>query len=104
MFSNNLFVDWVEEEPPFQPHSETSKDAADSIRPSTASLREKVYALIASSSGMTDEEIQVALDMNPSTERPRRIELVNAGRVRDSGRTKATRSGRQAVVWVATNP
>jgi hypothetical protein len=47
----------------------------------------------------TDEEIQLGLEMSGSTERPRRVELVAAGRIVDSGRTRPTQSGRQAVVW-----
>lgn len=36
--------------------------------------------------------------------RPRRIGLTDAGVVRDSGRTRETRKGNPAVVWVATYP
>jgi hypothetical protein len=49
--------------------------------------------------GATDEEIQTALDMNPSTQRPRRVELVDQGLIQDSGRTRLTRSKRAAAVW-----
>jgi len=52
-----------------------------------------------STHGRTDEEIQRMLKLNPSTQRPRRIELVQAGKVRDSGRTRKTKSGRAATVW-----
>jgi hypothetical protein len=51
------------------------------------------------STGGTDEELQDALGMNPNTQRPRRIELVERGLVRDSGRTRKTKSGRRATVW-----
>jgi hypothetical protein len=81
--------------------SGTSKDAARKIeRPRTA-LRIRVYEFIAQSGGVTDEEIQIALDMNPSTERPRRVELVEANLVRDSSTRRRTKSGRWAVVWTA---
>jgi hypothetical protein len=50
--------------------------------------------------GATDEEIQFVVGMNPSTQRPRRIELVRMGLVRDSGTTRLTRAGRKATVWV----
>jgi len=49
--------------------------------------------------GSTDEEGCLALDMNPSTYRPRRVELWEAGAVQDSGMTRRTKSGRWAVVW-----
>jgi hypothetical protein len=51
--------------------------------------------------GATDEEIQHELQMNPSTQRPRRIELVEAKLVLDSTMKRPTSSGRQAVVWIA---
>ena len=88
--------------PPFQRHSETSHEAAEAIAHPSARLRHLVYECIRDSQqqGLTDEEVQLALDMNPSTERPRRVELVNAGLVRASGRVRPTRSGRNAVVWV----
>lgn len=43
-----------------------------------------------------------ATALNPSTLRPRRGECVERGLVEDSGQTRATRSGRQAVVWRLT--
>jgi hypothetical protein len=88
--------------PPAQRHSATSRDAAERIAPRAGTLRQAVLgALLAAPAGMTDEELQDALSMPPSTQRPRRIELTRAGLVRDSGRTRATKSGRRAVVWVA---
>jgi hypothetical protein len=68
-----------------------------------ASPREKVLAFVRSRGreGATDEEIQEALGMNPSTERPRRIELYKVDLVYDSGTLRPTRSGRKAVVWMA---
>ena len=88
--------------PPAQRHSITSRDAAAKIEPNAKTLRAAVLQFLrgTDSYGATDEEIQRALDMNPSTERPRRIELVDAGLVRDSGSTRSTCSGRRAVVWV----
>lgn len=83
-------------------HPETSRQAAASIAPTAATLREKVYdAIAASAAGLTDEQIQRYTGIGPSTERPRRIELCEAGRVVDSGVTRATRSGRKAIVWKA---
>ena len=85
---------------PYQPQSATSRDAAEGMRPTASTDRAAVLALLTGKlSGMTDEEIQRKLKLNPSTERPRRIELVQAGKVRDSGRTRKTASGRAATVW-----
>lgn len=87
---------------PFQVKSETSREAAEEMRGSAKTDRERVLVVIQGAShGRTDEEIQRMLRMNPSTQRPRRIELVKAGQVRDSGRTRKTKSGRKATVWEA---
>ena len=89
--------------PPAQPHSPTSKAAGKRARSSAATWRTRVLTVIRleGERGATDEEIQDALDMNPSTERPRRVELVKLGLVEDSGETRKTRSNRSAVVWTA---
>jgi hypothetical protein len=51
--------------------------------------------------GMTDWELQKTLQLNPSTERPRRGELVDAGLVTDAGRTRI-HDGREWTVWALT--
>lgn len=85
---------------PYQRHSEPSKAAARAIRPSAGTLRERVLGyLMTCLDGATDEQIQLALGMNPSTQRPRRIELLRAGSIKDSGRKRKTTSGRAATVW-----
>lgn len=86
---------------PFQRHSATSRDAAISAEGSAGSLRRQVWSFLMErgQAGATDEEIQTMLEINPSTQRPRRIELVNGGLVRDSGRTRLTQSRRKATVW-----
>lgn len=84
-----------------QRHSATSIAAARDIEPATHTLRAQVLAHIRSSGGATDEEIQTALGMEGSTQRPRRVELIRQGLIRDSGRKRLTSSRRQAVVWEA---
>ncbi len=85
----------------FVSDSGTSEAAADAIEPKAGTLRAEVLAAIrAANDGLTDHEMQSALAMNPSTQRPRRVELVEHGLVVDSGRTRCTPSGRQAVVWI----
>lgn len=90
--------------PPAQTHSATSQAAGDSVRESAGASRARVrgFLLTCGWRGATDEEMQLALGMNPSTQRPRRIELVKAGHAIDTGRKRPTGSGRQAVVWMAT--
>jgi DNA-binding IclR family transcriptional regulator len=56
--------------------------------------------LQATPDGLTDEEMQKRLGMNPSTQRPRRIELARRGMVVEAG-TRKTASGRNASVWRA---
>lgn len=87
--------------PLFAHHSATSKAAADAIKPNAETLRAKVRELLEFyTAGLTDEQMQTMLKMNPSTQRPRRVELVRSGVVKDSGRTAPTKSGRQATIWV----
>ena len=89
--------------PPAQEHSITSRLAAIAAKPKAGTQRQRVLAMLQClPAGATDEEMQIALKMNPSTQRPRRIELVAAGLAQDSGITRTTRSGRRAVVWVST--
>jgi transcription initiation factor IIE alpha subunit len=78
----------------------TSAKAADSLGPATlnAMQRRVLELLAATPDGLTDEEIQTRLGMNPSTQRPRRIELARRGLVVEAG-TRRTASGRMATVW-----
>ncbi len=87
---------------PFQLHSEESREAAELIEPDAASLRGVVLAHIrqCGETGATDDEMQIALKMNPSTQRPRRIELWEADLIEKSGHTRPTKSGRNAAVWI----
>jgi hypothetical protein len=80
----------------------TSAKAADSLGPATLNaMQRKVLALLeATPGGLTDEEMQRLLGMNPSTQRPRRIELARRGLVVEAG-TRRTASGRMATVWKA---
>ena len=89
------------EELPYQRHSDTSHEAAKANAPASGTQRKAVFDLLEGHPvGLIDEEIQNLLEMNPSTERPRRIELVASGLVVDSGGTRLTKSGRRAVVWM----
>lgn len=87
---------------PFQPVS-TSYQAAKEIEPHMNMLQRRVLAAIERRHewGMTDREIEEALDLIGSTARPRRRELQLSGLIRDSGKRRKTASGRNAVVWVA---
>jgi hypothetical protein len=80
--------------------SVTSAQAADSLGPATLNaMQRRVLALLeATPDGLTDEEMQARLGMNPSTQRPRRGELADAGLIVRDG-TRKTKSRRNADVW-----
>ena len=90
--------------PPFQAHSGTSRAAAIAMYCKAGTKRARVLDQISRSwlGGCTDEEGMRHLRMNPNTYRPRRVELVRMGLVKDSGIRRPTLSGEQAVVWTAT--
>jgi len=83
--------------------SATSAAAADSLGPATLNaLQRRVLELLqATPEGLTDEEMARRLGMNPSTQRPRRIELAKAGMIQKAG-VRKTASNRNADVWRAS--
>lgn len=86
---------------PYIHGSATSKAAAERIAPKAGTKRAQVLECLKKCPiGLTDEQIQWQLDMPANTQRPRRVELVKAGLIKDSGRTRPTLGGDQAVVWV----
>ncbi len=85
------------------PHNSTPTNiaAAKAVRATVAQQRGEVYGYFKNAAdGLTDEEGYEASGINPNAWRPRRGELVRDGMVVDSGRTRATKSGCKAVVWV----
>jgi len=84
--------------------SDTSKEARQHLEATGGinKLQTTVYAYLLNHPS-TDEEVQDALGMNPSTERPRRGELVEKHLVRDSGKRRNTKSGYRAIVWETTD-
>ena len=95
---NQLAIDFAA---PYQRHSMTSRAAAERIEPKLGTKRAIVLAFLRSNGGATDEEMQRSIPMGANTQRPRRVELVAARLIRDSGKTRATSGGDQAVVWEA---
>jgi predicted ArsR family transcriptional regulator len=82
--------------------SATSAAAADSLGGATLNrLHRLVLEYLRDHGPATDEEIAAGLAMNPSTARPRRIELVRRGMVVEAG-TRKTASKRNASVWQVT--
>jgi hypothetical protein len=80
----------------------TSRRAAEAAEPKSGTIRLNVLDAIRASglSGLTDSQIQRALGLDGSTERPRRIELQRANWI-TSGPARRTQSGRMAVTWIA---
>lgn len=96
--------------PPSARGSATSEAAAESMRDSASTLRDKVFDLISASDppvfgvvptshGLTCDEIEERTGLRHQTASARVYELAKAGRIVPSG-TRRTRSGRQANVWV----
>ncbi len=86
-------------------HPETSHEAAAGMRVRSGTARRHVVTALHSigERGRTDEELQWLLGMSPSTERPRRLELVQAGYVVDTGARRPTASGARSIVWKITD-
>lgn len=88
----------------FPPHvdTQTSIEAASRIFSKTETLRQQVFnhIFVMGTTGSTDEEIELSLDIIGNTVRPRRRELQLSGRIKDSGQMRLTLSGRKAIVWV----
>lgn len=103
---------------PYQPHSQTSRAAAQDIsrsqggQPSRAATLRSIVARafqVIGAQGFTDEELmhhlrsrhQVPEHTQDSTIRARRIELCSPGDpLVSSGRHRPTRSGKLATVWI----
>ena len=84
-------------------HPDTSYKAADAITPVAGKLQQQVYAFAVDCGdfGFTDAEMFDQFEKSENTLRPRRIELVAAGWLKDSGKRRDNIRGRSCVVWCA---
>lgn len=82
--------------------SDTSAEAAARYYPKSGSDRLLVLETLVELNGATDEELQSFLGMPANTERPRRRELVMCGYAEATSQRRATSTGNDATVWVAT--
>jgi hypothetical protein len=80
----------------------TSAAAAAKATLRAGTARRRVLALLVDVTDATDEELQRALDLGPNTQRPRRVELVEAGFVEPTELTRPTSTGSASIVWTAT--
>ncbi len=78
---------------------DTSIEAAGSYSAATAQRTRSAVLTQITRRPSTDEEIATALSMEGNSVRPRRIELVERGLVRDSGDRRLTKAKRNAIVW-----
>ena len=89
--------------PRLPPHvaAPTSLAAAKSIASRTAQDEQRLLVALkrCGTVGMTDDEIREHFGWTGDYERPRRWSLVKQGLAIDSGFTRPTKSGREAVVW-----
>ena len=90
---------------PYARGSDTSKEAAESIEPSSGTLRAHVLGFIKrrGKRGMTCDELEHASGLTHQTASARINELMKLQAIRDSGKRRRTRSGRNAVVWVQSS-
>jgi len=79
----------------------TSRAAAQQIEPVSGTQRAVLLDYLRAHGPATDDELKLALGWESNTENPRRGELVKLGLIEDSGETRPTRKGRQAIVWRA---
>lgn len=92
--------------PPHVAGSDTSRAAAEAIRPHVLRQQDRVLASISArhSDGMTCDEVEVALGLSHQTASARIRDLVKAGAIVDSDIRRPTRTGRKAAVYVAKVP
>lgn len=84
---------------PYQRHSETSREAAEAISAKAPALRATVLSFIKTNGPVTDSGIIEGLGLPANSVRPRRVELMQRGEIRQEG-TMRQANGRRAALWV----
>jgi hypothetical protein len=92
----------VEPAPPAQAHSATSVEAALTIRPVFGRQRRLLLKVLAEFGAMSDEGLQNTTGLPGSSERPRRVELMRLGLVRQCGEG-TTLTGRRCALWAISD-
>jgi hypothetical protein len=82
---------------------DTSRVAAAAIAPIAKTLRDRALATIVASGqhGLTADQVAARLGKSIMSIRPRISELVELGKLRDTGHRRKNDSGKSAVVWQA---
>lgn len=88
--------------PPFIKGSDTSEAASKSMEPYAGSIQDRIRMWVhgRGDHGATLYEIETHFDLRHQTTSPRVRELYLKGWFYDSGRRRATDSGRGAIVWI----
>jgi hypothetical protein len=81
----------------------TSEAAARAIAVKSGSQRHKVLDALYRFGDQTDEELQIRLQLDQNSERPRRGELVDAGFVTPTNLQRLNRKGLQCRVWTLSS-
>lgn len=99
--TENLF-DYAERYPeaPGYKDPDTSKEAAESMKPSAGILRAKCLEALRSGPATADE-IAERLGLSVLSARPRFSELLREGKIEDTGERRVNASGRRAKTWRA---
>lgn len=77
----------------------TSKEAAESVAPKAALLRDKVLALFQRGLRLTADECAQRIKEEAWSVRPRLSELAAAGLIAETAQRRTNRSGHSAAVW-----
>ncbi len=86
---------------PYVRGSDTSRAAADSIRPHVSHIEGEILAIMRALSGCTCDEIEQETKLAHQTASARLKGLADKGLIKDSGARRKTRSGRAARVYVS---
>ena len=84
---------------------DTSVAAANDLAPKLGRLQRMTEAAIrdAGSAGLTADELASQLELSRYSIQPRTSELKLKGLIQDSGARRLNETGKQAIVWVATD-
>lgn len=86
---------------PYHPRRVTSQAAALAAT-RAGEMRQRVLQIIRVQGPVCDDEIAFELGIDSNSVRPRRLELLRLGAIRESGRRR-TRAGRSALGWRAVS-
>lgn len=81
--------------------TDTSRQAAEAVKPRVVSLQERVLEILKDGDGMTADEVAGVMEESVLAIRPRVAELHKLGKIADTGERRANESGHKAVVWKA---